>query len=323
MAIQRELIITGPALVTFRGASFWSKGDIEVKLNQETFNIDSSAFGKVDERAKDISADISFEPVGEWEATALAALWNLYPSMIPGASIFGGATDYPLVVWSLDGAKFTFGSAALTKIPDIIGSAEKTLVGNVGFTAIRANNTSWTTANSLFTCVSSGGAAPAVTTFDPTKVITAPFTLAWAVSDGNGDAIANFASFETKDGLNIAFNLATEDIVTDREGLVDKRFKQLDVVAKAVPLGPTEADVLAAMRIQGTGAARGRSLSAGAVNLVATCAAGAGSPIITLNKVALKNSGYHFGASTIRLGELEWIATKATSADTLFTVATQ
>lgn len=60
-------IIGGPALVTFRGASFFSKGDIALELTRETFPIETDAFRQVDERVRRQPISVSFTPVGEWE----------------------------------------------------------------------------------------------------------------------------------------------------------------------------------------------------------------------------------------------------------------
>ena len=66
-------IIGGPCLLTYRGATFRSKGD--VRLNQEltTFPILTSLYGQVDERVSEEPLVLSFEPDGEW--SNLGVLW--------------------------------------------------------------------------------------------------------------------------------------------------------------------------------------------------------------------------------------------------------
>lgn len=49
-SIDRTTIITGPALVTFAGQSFWSKGDIKLSPINKRFQIETAHFGRVDER---------------------------------------------------------------------------------------------------------------------------------------------------------------------------------------------------------------------------------------------------------------------------------
>lgn len=73
MPVNAATILGGPALVTYRGATFYSKGAITLTSQKETFNIEADRFGKVDERVSDEQLQVSFEPAGEFEN--LAVLW--------------------------------------------------------------------------------------------------------------------------------------------------------------------------------------------------------------------------------------------------------
>ena len=66
-------LIGGPCLITYRGGTFRSKGDVQASLALETFPIETSILSQVDERVKEHPVHISFIPDGEW--TNLAVLW--------------------------------------------------------------------------------------------------------------------------------------------------------------------------------------------------------------------------------------------------------
>jgi hypothetical protein len=77
-------------------------------------------------------------------------------------------------------------------------------------------------------------------------------------------------------------------------------------MAKCKPLGPTMAQIDAALYAQGTGAAGGYRLSTNSANLVIT---GSSNMTVTIGNAALKTAGYVFGGKPLRLGELGWVST--------------
>lgn len=307
--------------MTFGGATFFSKEDVEIPISKETFNIESSAYGKNDERLKERKVEINMTLVGQWDATTVAAIWTPFASMVAGTSIFspgaaagpggGSLTDYPVVITSLvNGTTVTGKAAAITKLPDIICSTNKTLIGPMTLTVIGANNTSWDTASSLIATAIGSGPPSDPGTFDATKILTKSFTAGWSFEAG-------FTSFQTQEGITISFGLQTTPQETDTDGMVDMYFKQLDVQAKCIPLGMTEADLITAMAIQGTGNLRGSSLASG-TNLTIT---GAGShPIIVINSPGIKSARMRWGQSNPRMGEIEFVATRTTPSQSLFTI---
>lgn len=290
MPLARSSILRGPAIVTFAGAQFYTKGDIKVSINLESFEVDTAAYGKVDERTTQRRAEVSFEPAGEWES--LGVLFP-YGSMNIGTSIFT-AVDRPLVIHTLDGKTVTFKAAALTKVPDINLSANKTRFGECTFTAIGSDNAAWTVADSL---VAVAALAFADTTFDPANIKTEPVTAAWG-------AVAPWSSFLTADGFVVSHDLSFQDINIDTDGLVDMMLSKIAIRAKARPVGITELQLADALKIQGAGNPRGKSL-AGA-DLVITATTG----VVTVKGAALHSGGYEFGSAALRIGEVEWVGTR-------------
>lgn len=84
MPVNTATILGGPALVKYRGATFYSKGDIQLSLNKTTFPIQTDRFGKVDERVSEQEMKVTFDPAGEWES--LGVLWP-YASTLLGSLI--------------------------------------------------------------------------------------------------------------------------------------------------------------------------------------------------------------------------------------------
>ena len=305
--IDRSTILRGPAVIQFNGCTFYSKGDITVDVGLETFQVETAAHGKVDERVIERSIKVKFTPAGEWENLA-----TLYPygSAVLGASVFG-AVDLPLVIQTLSGRKITFSSAAITQMPAISLSSTKTLLGDVEFTCLGKNNEAWTTAGNSFAIAAQ---AFSDATFDPASILTQPYAAAWG-------AVAPWDAIKTFAGWEISFDLSLNPVTTDDDGIVDYTFASLAVSASCQPMGITEQQFLDAMRLQGATNARGRSLQAGANDLVFT---GTG-VAITIKKAQMKEGGMLFNPKDPRIATAKWIATRqfiAGAAQPLFSVAT-
>lgn len=307
MPIARTSIIRGPAVVQFDSASFFSKGDIELELGLETFDVETSAHGKVDERVVERVTKVRFTPAGEFEN--LGVLWP-YGAAVIGSSIFG-ATDKPLVIQTLAGKQLTFAAAAVTKMPSLILSATKTLLGDVEFTCLGTDNEAWTETDNL---VAIASVAYADTTFAPASIITQPYAAAWGASSP-WDAIKTF------DGWTVDFDAGFEPVRTDTDGIIDMTFSALSVGASCQPVGITEQQMIDALKVQGAGNARGRSMQANSNDLVIT---GTG-VVVTVKKAQFKTGPMSFGPRSPRVGTVQWIATRPFSsgaAGALFTVAT-
>lgn len=307
MPIARTSIIRGPAVVQFDSTSFFSKGDIELDLGLETMDIETSAHGKVDERVTERVSKVRFTPAGEFEN--LSVLWP-YGATVIGTSIFG-ATDKPLVIHTLAGKTLTFAAAAVTKMPNLILSATKTLIGDVEFTCLGTDNEAWTETDNL---VAVASASYSDATFDPASILTQPYSAAWGATSP-WDAINTF------DGWSVEFDLGLEPVRTDSDGTIDMTFSALGVSASCQPVGITEQQAIDALKLQGAGNYRGRSLQANSNDLVIS---GTG-VVVTVKKAQLKTAPMGFGPRTPRVGTLMWTATRPFSlgvAGALFTVAT-
>ncbi len=67
-------VIGGPAIISYRGGTFYSKGDITLQIAPEVFEVETDVFGVVDRRVGSQPVKCSFVPAGEWENLSV-----LYP----------------------------------------------------------------------------------------------------------------------------------------------------------------------------------------------------------------------------------------------------
>lgn len=306
MAISRSSILRGPAVVTFGGATFYSKDDIQLEMSLGTFEVVTSLLGKVDERVNSRAMKVRFTPAGEWEA--LSVLWPYGASNI-GDSVFT-ATDLPLLIQTRDGKRITLSAAAVTQMPSIDLSAGRTLIGPVEFTAIGTDATEWTAASSIIATASN---AWSDVSFASSSIKTQPYTAAWGGS-------SPWSSFQSMDGFKVDFDLALTPIETDSDGLVDMTVANLGVRCRCTPMGITEAQLVTALRLQDTGNSRGRSLNANSNTLTVS---GTGVSV-AIAGAQMKAGAMQFGTTAPRIGEVEFVATRTFSAgvaQALFTLS--
>lgn len=303
--INRTTILTGPALITFGGQSFWSKGDVVVNPINKRFNVDTAHFGKVDERVSDRRIEVSFEPSGAFSAALAAVLWP-YGATAIGASIYG-ATDRSLVVWARDGKKLTIHNASVTGMPSIRLGVSKTIIGPIKLTGLLANSTDPSAAAAYYTLATA--TYPGDSGFAVGDILTKAYASAWG-------GTAPWSAFETEAGWEISFGLQLKEQTVDSFGTVDMTLQGLTVSAKSIPVGPAEADILAKVA---PAAALGNSVAAlaSALNISAT------GVYVRVYNAAIVDSGFVYGSEKKRINATEWQATRTITsgaADPLFYV---
>ena len=233
------------------------------------------------------------------------------------------SVDVPLVVnGANNGEIHTLPCAAVTKLPDIILSATKSMIGSMTMTGIRGlAGTSWTVGNSgsdgpLMSIAGTGGSiTPISGTFSPSDIITQPYV-------GTLSSVTGYTAFDTETGWTISFDLQTERREVDALGTLDIKFKSIALMARCIPIGPSAANILATAKVQGSGAQRGRSFATTATQLQITGANGIN--YLTIPATAVKTAGYRFGAISLRNDEVGFVAARTFSAGVqqpLYTVA--
>lgn len=321
MPFDRSTVIKGPAIMQRASYNYYTAGDITVSLESETADVILAVYGKVDERLLDRAVKVSFTPT-EIEEASLTKLWP-YGSTLPGTSLFTG-TDVPLVIYTLAGKTITFTASALTKLPGLHLSTNGNLLKAMEFTCIGKNNAAWTDAASIGTVATLAFTDPA--SFLLTSILNQIYTASWAASGA-------WASFTSEDGFDIDFELSTNPQKSDAQGTFDYQFNKIECMVKCKPFpgGATpiaEAELLAGLGWQGTGATRGKSLAAMSAThdlVIDGNATPWESPstapkqllTFTLKGAAMKTAGMQFGATVLRNGEVGWIATRTITGGTV------
>jgi hypothetical protein len=116
-----------------------------------------------------------------------------------------------------------------------------------------------------------------------------------------------WSNFETREGFKVTFAMQLTEDSGDAIGHYDTIFGGLTVSASGLPQGITEAQMLAAALVQGTGSARGSRLSTGAhdLDIVGT------GVFFRLYAANLRKAGQIFGATKQRIPDLEWVASRS------------
>jgi hypothetical protein len=309
--MTRTTLLRGPCFIVFNGEQFFSKDDVSFTLNTPTFDIETSAFGRVDTRIEDAMAEVTFTPCGEWEA--LATLFPFETAAI-GSSVFGAA-DKVADIWSLvDGTKLQLKNCAVTKSPEVTFAGNETRLGSCTLTGLRAQDTDWATANSIYQITS--GTAPAVT-FDPTAIATEPCY-------GVFGTTSPWDKFFTYDGFKVAIDSKLSPFKLDDRGTIDYTLDGLDVSVKCKPSyrdnatdsAITEAHMLALVGVQGGSSRRGSSLIATAQNLVIKDIDG--DTIFTAYRTNARSAKLLYGlGGKPRNDEVEFVACRTVSAGTI------
>ena len=300
MPTARASIIAGPGRIVFNGQTLFFQGDLLAKPKLSTFDV-KTAGRRTQKRQEDVMYEISGVPNGVF--APVAALIEPYASMAVGTDIFG-SPDVPLVIQSVDGEVFTYSAAALTKLPDLNLSAGKPLWGSLTFTGLGSDDTAPTAANRLLAI--SAAAYPTPDGYDPNAILTQSYLFSWG-------SVAPWVNLETEAGWTVAFNLQTSPKKTDGAGTIGMRFVDLGITAKAKPLGVQSTDVLAALKIQGTGAGRGTSMASKGQTLAIT---GTG-VYLSLNAAAITDAGDTFSADKNRVDEITWTPSETLTNSTL------
>lgn len=375
-------IIGGPALITYRGATFRSKGDIRMNMELERFPIETSLYGQVDERVREHPLKLSFVPDGEWSNLGILWPYGAFPfgqyltpqlyfgaiaanqinvgstavlqsgdafvansqnsgtmtvgltagntyyfhivsatnvsvhttyanavagtnpiSISAGTGIVAAVVNNPLTIQTIDGFLWTFGNVAVSKMANLSLSTVRTAVGEIEFSVYLVDGQDWSGASSLYTYVQNPW--PGDTGFAPSSILTGEIGAVWR------NMSAPWASFDTKDGWEVDFNMELTPVGVDNVGHVCDRLSGLVVRAKAIPIGVRETDVANALYLQGTNAARGRSLNAfGNDLLLSAVANNLGCKIFA---AALEGGPALYSNKVDRIGPLSWVATRGFS----------
>lgn len=297
MATDRTTLIRGPGAVQYGTTVLHDANGIQADIQVATNPVATSLYGEIDQWINNRFGTISFTPAGEVTTAILAALYP-HQTLSIGDSIFGD-TDTALIVHSKAGTKVTYHCAALTQPPQLRLSATQVAFGGAAqFRAILAKNKDPADSGALYTVAAAAYSAA-----------TYPFaadTLVRGAYSGDWDG----TTIIPRAGWTIDVQLNTEPITTDHDGEIDIILTGITVTARCEPQNLTEATL--ATLIPYT-AAQGSSIRAGKA---LTITAGAGTITATLTDARPIVGPLQWGTTTLRAGELAFIAQRSLTGAT-------
>jgi len=306
MGVSRASLGRGPAIVTFGGATLFTRDDLVPRHAPEWQAVASSLHGQTDKFKGDLVIKHSLTLFGHWSSLGVlfpAALLN----PVVGTSLFGAA-DNPLVILARNGDRITYPNSQITKLADLyLGVDSELFAAAVEVTSIIKNNANPEDAGAYF--VRDTGAY-AETTFAMTNFKKCRFSAAWGAKTG-------FTSFIGQKGFSLSWALDAKPDKVDGYGTVDFYVGSGGLVGscKAVPIGPTMAQIDTQ---QGVGSAHGALLSTGEADLTIT---GTGVSVV-LKNASMVETGTAFGIDPLRVGEVSWETTRGFAAGVVSAVAT-
>lgn len=311
MSLQRSLLIRGPAKVSYDGATFYQRGDIEIPLAPATTQLAVPASGYRDEIRTDFVITFQLQPYGAWENLSI-----LFPAAIltpvPGTSLFSGA-DKPLTITGRNGDSITLHNARIIGLANLFGGVNESLFSSaVQFVALLRNNFEPDATNAYYT-IGTGGAYGSDTDFETSlnNFKQQAYSAAWTGKAG-------FSAFQFDKGFNLSWSVDARPHVNSNLGTIDYIIGENGLIATlaGVPLQPTLAQVEAAAEFQGQLLGARRSTSGADLTLTGSGVA------ITLKKAHLSGWTPMFGVEPLRIGNCTWVTTRGFTTGTADAVAT-
>lgn len=294
MSIQRQNILRSPGKLVFDGATMFSEDDIVVNIVKEFFDVQTSAFGRIDRRVETKRVEINITPKA-W--SDLGVLFP-YSTLQIGESIYG-STDRPAVITPRDGAPITVANAAITSLAGIRLSATQSILTQMTLTGIVANNGDPSDTDDYISSGTPGSTA--LTGLDLADIPNTRYTGVWG----------SFTDIMGEEGFELQFNLGLDPVVVDGLGVVDMRLTELEAQANVTPVGLTEANLLSMI---GMDTPIGGSP---AKNNLVISGEGVGAPGVTINNALVQQAPYQYGAGVNRVGQIQFQSVRSQTAGAL------
>jgi hypothetical protein len=241
-------------------------------------------------------ASVKLKPTS-FEAAGLAKLFTHGPAFAsrPGTSIIG-ATDKVIDIMTMDGKRrrlhnaFVFGEPAMTL------EVGKTILGEVTIYGIVKSAGNSALLNDLYTTADQ---AWSDSDWDPDHEITP----GWSASYSIPGTPSAWDDIETMGGFTITPKSELDEMVNNRDGLVNVTIKNYGVEARAKTFNISESLVHAARFGNGTQALGSRKTGLGrTLKLRAT----SGGAFVYIYGAVLQPNSYTFDASNTVVGDLTW-----------------
>jgi hypothetical protein len=235
--------IEGPAVVEYAGYRYYTEGTITLTPVQAFRDVTSSIWGRVERRGTDKSFTVAFTPNGMLDKKA--AYWP-YSATQLGACV-APPTDADVTIWSLAGQKLILKAGVITQCPQLILATDKGPFGQMTITAMGTLDKAEAAADSLYIIQQ---AALASHTFDLSKILTPGYRA--RVLDGT----TTVATFDAEEGFTFDPGMTLTARTVNAYGTVNFKMTDLQPSLTFRPYGPTDAESLSYLRMQGAGAAK-------------------------------------------------------------------
>lgn len=238
--MDRNLILKGPAVVIRGQHTYFTKGEITVKANKETWDVESNILGSAGKRVTSKSFTVSFVPQGMLDTVAAYFPWGQADL---GASVFG-ATDTPLVIHTLSGRKLTFAASGNLGVRTLHCGTDATALGEISFLCLGKLDTADSTADSR---VKIEEAAFSATGYDRAKIKTPGYQATLTIGNGTPVVMQGLEGFD----INIEPSFDADSV--NAYGQIGQTLSGISASALFKPCSLTEAGVLALLKLQGEG----------------------------------------------------------------------
>jgi len=293
MSVTRSQLTGGPAYAAFNSKNIQFAGDSSVDVPMVWEDIDTALYGKIDKIARDLVVKAKGRP----RFYDTAALSTLFPYLAMTSGTFcPGSSDVACVWNSNNGDSITITSAIVGKMPELELGVSGPVLGEMEIWGVIGNSADPSSSTAYFSkSTGNSFANPAV---PGTAVVgNQEFTAAWG-------SIVGFTNFQAQEKWTISHELELQPVQIQGRTRAF-RFVSYRAMAKCRPLGPTMAQVDAALYAQGGGAAGGYRLSTNGANLVIS---GSNSMTITVGNAGMVTEGFVFGGKPLRQGEAGWVS---------------
>ncbi len=256
-------------------------------------DVESALYGKIDKIYRDLVVKAKGTP-RYYDTAALATMFP-YLSAAPG-TVFPGTSDVGCAFNSNNGDTVSLTSAIVGKMPDFMLGVGHPVLGEMEFWGVIGNGADTSSAAAYLSKASGGSYSnPAVP--GTASIGNQEFTASWG-------SVAGFTSFQAQERWAVSHELDLQPVVIQGRTRAF-RLVSYRAMAKCKPLGPTMAQIDAALGVQGTDAAGGNRGSANGASLVIT---GSSNMTVTIGNAFMVSEGFVFGSKPLRYGEVGWVS---------------
>ena len=293
MSVTRSQLLGGPCYAAYNSKNIQFVGDVPVEAPPVWDDVESALYGKIDKIYRDLIVKAKGAP-RYYDTAALSTLFP-YIAGVPG-TVYPGSTDVPCALNSNNGDTISLTSAIVGKMPNFELGVGAPVLSEMEFWGVIGNSADPSSSTAYFS-KSTGNAYSNPAVPGTAYIGNQEFTAAWG-------SVAGFTSFQAQDKWSVSHELDLQPVVIQGRTRAF-RLVSYRAMAKCKPLGPTMAQIDAALYAQGSGAAGGYRGGTNGANLVIS---GSSNMTITVGNAFMVSEGFVFGSKPLRYGEVGWVS---------------